>query len=554
MPSSNVSGGRVERQLTELWRKNQTICKWGFMGSISHSDYDYKLNNSLSVGGTFNRTTDNFLTYTDVTSKNLDYFYRIGNFYDGTLSNKKYYKFQSTNIDGDYVFDQTGDGFNIGAYFDTDFDYFTYFFKNKMNYLDGGILYTRNYDKYSVFNFGDTYNSSTTLFKGIKFYIKSIYNIDLQLNKILYNSNKNFNDYKFSIILNEVYGSTSNGIVNNKIGINTGQNGINIILNEKWKNVLIIINFKVGDSGTDRLNNVNKFDEKDGLYYGKYKSGEYIPDYKSIILTAYNFINSINIPEHSLIRDNADFQSPFTYIKYYYVTEINNQRYIGETNNVDLASSTMPYIPNWGKAFSPFILHIDYPDNISLNSQKNYTLESYQGPETKPILGYSINEPLARLVSSHDNLPSGDKDEIFRFSGPYEPIFNDVNIFRGGLFYYTDLSGTTYTLSGTTTKKSNPVQTYNYYDPNIDTSTPPSPIASAIYEWENTNAMCRIINNSSISVPDPSGGGTYLPDSMSGGSAFTSFEGETDTSSTIGGGATAITTGGGLSSSNRIYT
>ena len=32
--------------LTDIWMKNQSVCKWGYKNSISHSDYPYKLNNS----------------------------------------------------------------------------------------------------------------------------------------------------------------------------------------------------------------------------------------------------------------------------------------------------------------------------------------------------------------------------------------------------------------------------------------------------------------------------------------------------------------------------
>ena len=503
--ASTLTGIRVQRELTDLWRKNQSICKWGFMGSNSHSDYAYKLDNSLSVGGVFNRTTNPFSYNPYVLDKNLDYFYRIGNFYNGTFANKHYYKFQSTNIEDDFVTSQIGGKFNIGTYFNTDFDYFTFYFKNKMNFLDNGILYQRNYDKYSVFNYGDTINSSVTLFKGIKVNIKSIYNIDTTqsanlpttINKILYDLTKNYNGYKFSIILNDVYGNDSNGIENNKPGIITNQNGINIILNERWKNVLIVINFVVGNLPIQNsgLNNVSKYDEKNGLYYGLLKDGTRISNYKSNVLTAYNFINSINIPEHSLTNPDP----PFSYIRYYYITEYKGETYYGFSDNI--GNSTMSNIPNWGKSFSPYILYMDYPDAIQLNSKKDYRVDPYVGPDTKTILGYTTNEPLGRVViplqmdrpqvgiiSTTSFIPN--KNEIYRMSGPYEPIFKDINVFKGGFYYY--LSGTTTELLGNISSGGDPNNTYTYLNPLFNIVWNPN------NGWTNTNAMCRVITNTEL--------------------------------------------------------
>jgi hypothetical protein len=532
--SINITGNRIQRILTDLWRKNQTVCKWGFMGSNSHSDYAYKLNNNLSVGGVYNKTTDPYYMYPNVPNKNLDYFYRIGNFKNGVES--KYYQFQSTNIQGDYIFDQFKNiedvddgGFNIGAYFNTDFDYFTHFFKNKMNFLSSGKIYTRNYDKYSVFNYGDNSNSSVTLFKGLKVYIKSITNIDVlksttqvpKINKILYDLSKNYNGYKFSIVLNEVYGLYSEGIVNNRVGskniIDTSLNGINIIFNEKFKNILIIINFKVStDVATFRLNDTKYYNEKDGLYYGHAKNSlNNIPNYNSNILTAYSFINSINIPEHSLTSSTPS-NSPFGYIRYYYITEFNNITYTGCTNNIgdsNTAYDNMSDIPHWNKPFSPFLIHIEYPDSVLVKSQPNYTIKPYNGPDTRPIFGYSVNEPLSRIVvqKQENTIIAGDidsrsigttatiststptKKQIFRFSGPYEPIFKDINVFRGGFYYYTSVTGIISTQSVQSCRNGDYLKTQNYVLPSTSHAVNPP---NGTNFWENTNAMCNVIYGS----------------------------------------------------------
>lgn len=582
----SITGNRIQRVLTDLWRKNQTVCKWGFMGSISHSDYAYKLNNSLSVGGRYNRTTDPYYVYSQVSHKNLDYFYRIGNFYSGTLNNKQYYKFQSTNIEGDYIFDQFKNtpsddgGFNIGAYFNTDFDYFTHFFKNKMNFLNSGQIYTRNYDKYSVFNAGDDVNSSLTLFKGLKIYIKSISNINVnrpvglstvippQITKIIYDLTKNYNGYKFSIILNDVYGTESNGIVNNKDGvIDVFHNGLNIIMNEKFKNILVIINFKVSSSSaTPRLNDVSVYNEKDGLYYGLKKDGTKISGYDSNPITAYNFINSINTPEHSLTVSIQDYTPPFDYIRYYLITEYNGLTYTGCTDNITDPSSqsalpiynSMNSIPNWNKIFSPFLIHIDYPDSILVNNKNNYTVNSYAGPDTRPLFGYSVSEPLGRIVvlqqqnkavvGAPDSVPIGFTSttssttlkQIFRFTGPYEPIFKDINVFQGGFYYYTSVTGTTLTGASYSCSAGNYLKTFNYVGSLLLPWMPQ-------YYWENETAMCRVVYQEQQSVIV-----IEEEDSINQNSIFNA-----DSTTVIGGGSVA---GGGTSIgpptpiSSRIYT
>lgn len=178
----------------------------------------------------------------------------------------------------------------------------------------------------------------------------------------------------------------------------------------------------------------------------------------------------------------------------------------------------MDQIPTWGKTFSPFLIHIDYPDSILLNTKKDYKVDPYKGPDTKSIMSFSTNEPLARVViplqddrpqlSGIQTIPPS-KNQIFRFSGPYEPVFKDINVFRGGFYYYTDLSGSTVLLSATTTKDANPSYTFNYTDPNIDNNgmnianQPPTP-QPTVYEWVNTNAMCRVVG---IGIEIQEGGG-----------------------------------------------
>lgn len=69
--------------LTDIWRKNPSVVKWGYAGSNANCDYPYKLNNSIDIGDIFNRTSNVIDTTPFEVKKNLDYFYRIGNFISG---------------------------------------------------------------------------------------------------------------------------------------------------------------------------------------------------------------------------------------------------------------------------------------------------------------------------------------------------------------------------------------------------------------------------------------------------------------------------------------
>jgi len=418
-----LEDGTVEDiyDLNEIWRKNQSIVKWGFVGSISHSDYPYKLNNNNEAGGIFNRTSNPLLTYPEILSKNLDYFYRLGTFYSGDTSNYVYYKNQSTNIQQDDYLDNSVKRFDVESYFNLSFDYFTYFFKNKMKYEDNGIIYFKNFDKYSVFNGGDENVYSNTLFKGIKFKIKEVKNIYIEggvVKKILY-GNKDFNGYKFSIVLNENYNpSPTFGIFDPNNLINTSENCINVILNEKYKNVLIILNTSIHFGDTYRLNDVSLYEQKDGLYYGKDLFGDtgITNYYNPNIFIASNFIMALN-------DYNGDYGIK---VKYYCIREINDELYNGGTYINDTTNSTMTQIPDWPYAYTNFVINAEFPTEIELNNDCYWT---------DPFYIDSIDNDYGATVLTFDE-SSSYKVQIYRYLGYYEPIFKDIDLFKGGYFYF----------------------------------------------------------------------------------------------------------------------
>jgi len=481
--SSNLNTGEDKiYELNDIWRKNQSIVKWGFMGSISHSDYPYKLNNNYEVGGPYNRTCDPFYTIPDAVSKNMDYFYRLGNFYNSTnpvSTQNVYYKNQTTNIQWDFITGSgtDGTGFDIEAYFGGKdgkimFDYFTFFFKNKMYYENNSEPNIRTYDKYSVFNNGDQNSPSITLFKGLKVKIKNVKNIytneDNKITKILY-GDKTYNNYKLSIIFNENYNGANSGIINNNNYIDTNDNIINIILNEKFENILIIINAKITNTENDNdfLNDLNTFNEKDGLYYGLKKDGSILTGYNPNLFTAQNFINSLNdyTNGHGLT------------VKYYYIKEDGGVMYRGTSllTNSDSTSpnfspsseyTPMTNIPNWVYPFTPFILNIETPVPMSIN---NNCYSTY------PYFVDSVEDDYVSTILEFDETKSF-KTLIYRFSGPYEPIFKNINIFKGGSFCYNNQTKQEETLTGSTL--SNSSTSFNIPDPTIN------------FDWINVLNIC----------------------------------------------------------------
>ena len=473
---SSNNGDNKLYDLTDIWRKNQSNVKWGFMGSISHSDYPYKLNNNYEVGGPYNRTSDPFYTIPDVTSKNLDYFYRLGNFYNVTTGDTVYYKNQTTNIQYDFISGQIGNGFDINAYFTLNFDYFTFFFKNKMYYEEKDTLYTKSYDKYSVLNYGDSNIPSVTLFKGLKIKVKEVKNIYTDTNnnivKVLYGNNT-YNNYKLSIILNENYDGNNAGLINNSY-VDTSQNGINIIMNEKFQNILIIINTKFPSGST--LNDLSKFNETDGLYYGKKLDGTILSDYDPSKYTTSNFINVIN-----------DYANGYGLsVKYYFIRESNGVMYNGSSllsrgdgTGINFSGSTMINIPNWNYSFPPFMINIETPINISLNNNCYSTYPYYVN---------SVQDDYVATLLAFDETKSS-KVSIYRFSGPYEPIFKDVNLFKGGFFCYNGFSGSTILTSGITTSNASLSSEY------------PTPITDI--SWSNLQNMCSTNSNSYVEVNCP---------------------------------------------------
>jgi hypothetical protein len=478
--------------LTDIWRKNQSVCKWGFAGSNSKCDYPYKLNNSINIGDIYNGTCNIKEGAALESEKNLDYFYRIGNFYSGNTNNIIRYLNQTTNIEVDFM-DNFSKKFNLDLYLKSDVDYFDYFFKNKEYFEINSLDFTKSTLKYSTFQSGDQYSNSITLFKGLNINAIPVKSISRDINgkilNIITDYSKNFNNYKFSIILNDVYdyydGSNRIGLVENGLSGNTiidkSVNGIHVFLNDKFKNFLVIINVRIPiQQKYISLNNVPIFGEKHGLYTAKtlngddlnfitypctitgetaagdcYLSGkiESISDvYDPSIITASNFISAF-----SDMNTLSEFNSGITY---YY---IDNNAQSGSTGPINIFNSgnTMKNITSWGKVDPPFILSINEPEILE-TKKLSYIKGAISGPltniydkyqtyyNTEQKQKYNVVEPLARYMNlniEEDNLNTvyvsnsvSTNNSIYRYNGTYEPIFKDISLFNNTYLYYSGSS------------------------------------------------------------------------------------------------------------------
>lgn len=453
-------------KLTEIWRKNQSVVKWGYIGSNSNCDYPYKLNNSLDIGDVYNGTCDVLSFLPSEIDKNLDYFYRIGNFYSGTTANVIRYLNQTTNIEVDLM-ENYSKKFNLNLYLNSDVDYFDYFFKNKSYFTINDINYIKPTIKYSILRNVDNYSESSTLFKGLNINVVSVDSISRDVEGkilgVISDNSRNYDDYKFSIILNDVYkyydnylftGYYENGLVDNYI-IDKYSNAIHVFLNDKFKNVLIIINAIIPmQVKHTSINNVASFGEKYGLYNGKTVDNKSFTyplsiDFDPSLLCAANFINAFDD-----MNNLSEFDSGITY---YYVNSLGVSGSTGCINNFD-TNNTMKKIPDWNKLDPPIVINISDPQKLE-TKKSSYKKSAIKGPstniydkyqiyyDTNKRQKYNISEPLARKMElniEENNLNTvytsnsvSSMNIIFRYNGSYEPIFIDIPMFNNTYLYYS---------------------------------------------------------------------------------------------------------------------
>lgn len=404
----------------------------------------------------------------------------------------KYYLNQSTNIQTGLHFKLdpiTDKRFNLKHYIDSEFDYFDFFFNNIMYYENYGKLYTKPYLKYSTFGGGDGDLPATTLFKGIEYNMYEIQDMVLNLpvgieetiRNIITNGGAKYNGYKFSIILSENYDEysfdkvgddyinptllhTKNTSINGSNLLNeSSKNGVHIFVNDKYKNVLIIINQIIPiNNEWNSLNNVDVFGENYGLYYGKTKDEQYnifpatgttTKEYNPNDLTAYYYIDTIN---------NLNIKNVYDiFVSYYLIDEDGDY---AKTEMIKFNNSTFNSgdIKNWDNKFPPFYIDTDISDDIDIK-KRSYDVYPLRGPSTNiydkylvyadglPLASSYIDQPLSRNIVIYDkddtknDVVHGEtlysSKVVSRFIGYYEPIFKNITLFKPSYYWYD--SGTT---------------------------------------------------------------------------------------------------------------
>lgn len=397
----------------------------------------------------------------------------------------KYYLNQSTNIQTKLLSKNTDNRFDLDLYIKSEFDYFEYFFNNIMYYEKDGMLLKKPYLKYSYFNGGDNDLPSTSLFKGIEYKLFKVKDMVLNqkidgketIRNIITDGGEYYNGYKMSVIFNEnyknvkydktqqdtfsnpVYTDTINTTIKDNANIiDNLSNNINIFINEKYKNMLIIINTVIPiNREWFSLNNVDIFGENYGLYYGKTKDNKYnlLPltgdsisnfvQYDPNKFIAYHFMKSLNNLNDKNVYDK--------YVTYYYIDQYQK---LGKVIMTDFENSTTNILTNWSNNFPPFYLQVDGP--LELNLKKNsYNTYPIKGPTYNiydKYMVYSNNVPLAESIidqplSRYIDINNTDNNNyiqnhgetlvnhktIKRFIGFYEPIFNNVFMYKP-LYYW----------------------------------------------------------------------------------------------------------------------
>jgi len=220
------------KDLTELWRKNSTYCRWVYQDSLSANDYPYLMNNS-TLFEDFNRSVNPFDINPKRIERNLDYFYTI----NSSTASYIHHSLHIENNNGgvqDFNFKFELDKYlGLGTYSGGtySFDYFTYFFDRKSTFDNGNIV--KMTKKYSLMNTGDNVIPNTTVFRGLKFRLYDVETIKSNQGVIENINLKNINtfeDYKFSILLSKNEKSISD---NNKITSSTNNMQWSII--ENWE-------------------------------------------------------------------------------------------------------------------------------------------------------------------------------------------------------------------------------------------------------------------------------------------------------------------------------
>ena len=444
--------------LSPIWNKSQSICKWGFMNSIDTHDYGYRLSYDLEVSGLYNNSCNPFnqLDFAARRFRDLDYFYRCG--IDPTFQTLSQFTLHLKEPFFDY-----------DKYFGNSFDYFDYVFHSDYLTAEG----IKPYKKYSTFDYGDATEGPFTLFKGIKWRIydvsKTIFDTKYPAQQFVEDYERvrasTYNGYKFSILMGRKLSTFQN--LN---GNNGGDFGIDVIINEVYKNVIIFLYFetdsivtfgKTLSTGstiqvnfeTSDVDSVYEADQiaTESVSASMWQNGQLkingtqsIGDVRIRDLKLFNFLAVLN--EKNYNPSNGSGRQPVRYVR---IKGDNSVKVMTSANTDFVIDAELPI--GFLIKEKTSVVSTSMPNNLQINNSVKNTiiLNDTDNPNaTVNSAGALINSvldinawdgmPLGRSFKNNDpndtrmfyNLDSDIDPQIYRHSGPYAPIFNDLNLFR----------------------------------------------------------------------------------------------------------------------------
>jgi hypothetical protein len=448
-------------ELSPLWFKNQWVCKWGFMNSLDMHDYAYRLNYDLEIGGLFNQSVNPY-SKIDVPVRqfrDLDYFYRFG--LTEELQRFDYYTMHLKET-----------FFDIDKYVKNELDYFDWIFRSDV-LTNQGIT---SFKKYSLFDFGDANEGAYTLFKGVKWRIYDVSRVIFD-SKLLSEgkqfvqdyqriNSSTYNNYKFSIVMGRKL-----SIFENLAGDNDGDFGIDIIINDKYKNITIFIYFQADNNITfsetlanndviqvnletaqiDRLYNADQIlsESIDAVLWQngqiKIAGTQNVADIRIRDLKLFNVLAIINEKNYSPI--NGSGRQPVRYIR---VSEDGTIKVMTTINTDFIIDAELP--DEFLIKEKSYRVNLTHPSNLDVNNsiKNNIILQDQENP-VNPLInsaGAIVNgifdiETWDGIATGRTFLENDPNDErkyydldsrrdplIYRHSGPYAPIFNDLLLFR----------------------------------------------------------------------------------------------------------------------------
>lgn len=377
--TANYETFKIENNtLSDIWRKNEVYCRWGFQNSISSYDIPYLLNNSL-IFEDYNRTVNPFDPIPNRIERNLDYFYTIN---PSTQS----YIFHSLHVISDI-------NFELDKYLNSSYvyDYFSEFFEKNSLFDNNNII--KNSKKYSYFNKGNESIPNITLFRGIKFIIYDVEDIKKDengsINVINLKSSNKFDDYKFSILLTNETNWQINELESDiNVGIlSSYENTMNWTIFDEWK---MDKEYYIGDIVIKddilyeaTINNITTEPIKEYYNAKKSISAPYNQDGWVVYVPKLIFWNpSITYVSGDYVYNNEEY--------YYYnggVDDFWNPVKSNEENGYSINDIVLFKGKYYISMTSSNHYRPDFKDYYSISSSYNQTRSELEGREVNDVIG-----------------------------------------------------------------------------------------------------------------------------------------------------------------------